>query len=77
MIYLAPEPTRVINPCVPNPCGPNSECRAVGDRSSCSCVRDYIGSPPNCRPECVSSSECRSGKSINVKYCVYLKSCVL
>lgn len=51
------EPT---NPCQPSPCGPNAECRAVGDSPSCSCLREYIGSPPNCRPECVSNSECAS-----------------
>lgn len=49
-----------INPCVPNPCGPNSECRAVGSTPSCSCLVDFIGSPPNCRPECTINSECSS-----------------
>lgn len=49
-----------INPCQPSPCGPYSQCRVAGDSPSCSCLSDYIGSPPNCRPECVSNSECAS-----------------
>lgn len=24
----------------------------------CSCVQNYIGRPPNCRPECSMNSEC-------------------
>lgn len=49
-----------INPCQPSPCGPNSECRPIGDLPSCSCLREFIGSPPNCRPECISNTECPS-----------------
>lgn len=48
------------DPCAPNPCGPYSTCRAVGDSHSCSCLPTYIGSPPNCRPECRINSECSS-----------------
>lgn len=55
--YDIPAP---INPCVPSPCGPNSECRPIGDSPSCSCLQNYIGSPPNCRPECSINSECPS-----------------
>lgn len=47
-----------IDPCRPSPCGPNSECRRVGESPSCSCLRGFIGSPPTCRPECVSNNEC-------------------
>lgn len=47
-----------INPCQPSPCGSNAECRPVGDSPSCTCLQDMIGSPPNCRPECISNSEC-------------------
>jgi hypothetical protein len=46
------------NPCQPSPCGPNSQCRVVGDSPSCSCLNEYVGSPPNCRPECVRNSDC-------------------
>lgn len=50
------EPIR--NPCVPSPCGLYSQCQIQGTSSSCSCLSQYIGTPPNCRPECVSNSEC-------------------
>ena len=47
------------NPCDPNPCGRNSnQPRQIGDRCHCSCLPDMIGSPPNCRPECVINSDC-------------------
>lgn len=36
----------------------------------CSCLPSYIGSPPNCRPECVSSSECELTKSCVNQRCV-------
>lgn len=48
------------NPCVPSPCGPNSQCRDIGGAPSCSCLNNYIGNPPNCRPECSINSECSS-----------------
>lgn len=46
------------NPCVPSPCGPNSQCRVVGTQAACSCLPNYIGRAPNCRPECTTSNEC-------------------
>lgn len=62
--FLAPPPTPVqhepINPCVPSPCGPYSICQSYGETPSCSCQLGYIGSPPNCRPECTISAECPS-----------------
>lgn len=58
----------ISNPCVPTPCGPNSQCRNVNDHAVCSCLSNYIGAPPNCRPECVVSSECALDRScINMK----------
>ena len=47
------------DPCDPNPCGPNTAIPSVvGDRCKCSCLPNMIGSPPNCRPECVLNSDC-------------------
>lgn len=46
------------NPCVPSPCGPNSQCRAIGDTPACTCSPNYIGKPPNCRPECLRNADC-------------------
>lgn len=47
-----------INVCQPSPCGPNSLCRSVNDAPSCTCLPEFIGTPPNCKPECVSNTEC-------------------
>lgn len=46
------------NPCLPSPCGPNSQCTVQDQTYSCSCLANYIGTPPNCRPECISNNEC-------------------
>lgn len=46
------------NPCINNPCGPFSQCRAIGDTPACSCLPNYVGRAPNCRPECIISAEC-------------------
>lgn len=48
------------SPCYPSPCGPYSICLVQSNRAICSCSRGYHGSPPNCRPECLVSSECLS-----------------
>lgn len=47
-----------INPCVPSPCGPYSECRVSSNTYTCTCLPNYQGSPPRCRPECTSNSDC-------------------
>lgn len=47
------------NPCNPSPCGANSQCKEIKEQAVCSCLPTFIGSPPNCRPECMVSSECR------------------
>jgi hypothetical protein len=56
------------DPCSPSPCGPNSQCRVVNQQAVCSCLQNYVGSPPQCRPECVVSSECPQDRA-----CVNLK----
>lgn len=48
------------DPCQPSPCGPNAECQIRGESPACSCLQNYIGSPPNCRPECTINPECPS-----------------
>lgn len=59
LFLLVPSPPKTPdNPCVPTPCGPNSQCRVVGSQPACSCLQNFIGRPPNCRPECISDSEC-------------------
>lgn len=44
--------------CNPSPCGSNSQCRVNNNQAVCSCLPNFIGSPPACRPECVTSSDC-------------------
>lgn len=52
-----------IYPCAPSPCGPNSICQVKQNRPVCSCVANYIGSPPFCRPECTLNNECPADKA--------------
>ena len=55
------EPVIEEDPCNPNPCGPNSNPpRQIGDRCHCTCLPEMIGTPPNCRPECIVNSDCSS-----------------
>lgn len=63
-IVLESSPPAVpTDPCYPSPCGPNSQCKNIKGQAVCSCLSEYIGSPPNCRPECVTSSECLQDKA--------------
>lgn len=57
------------NPCSPSPCGPNSQCRVTGEQASCQCVAGYIGTPPNCRPECVINTDCAPRLVCNQNRC--------
>lgn len=50
-------------PCSPTPCGPNSNCRDNAGQAVCSCQPNFIGTPPDCRPECRVSSECPSDRA--------------
>ena len=59
-----------INPCQPSPCGPYSECREINNAAACSCIPNYIGSPPNCRPECVTNSQCSRTEACIQEKCV-------
>lgn len=71
--FLAPPEIihdEVRDPCYPSPCGPNSECRNSNGVPSCSCLHNYIGAPPNCRPECTINSECTSNRACIREKCV-------
>lgn len=71
--YLFLEPPVLVpsgNPCVPSPCGPNSQCRVIGNTPACSCLPNYIGRAPNCRPECSISEECPSNLACQSEKCV-------
>lgn len=58
----------VVDQCNPSPCGSNSNCRTHLNQAVCSCLDNYVGSPPYCRPECVRNDEC----SFNLA-CINLK----
>jgi hypothetical protein len=64
------EGPKVENTCTPSPCGANSQCQAVNGQAVCSCLPNNIGMPPNCRPECIGSSECPLNKACINKKCV-------
>lgn len=53
MVHEPPE-----NPCIPSPCGQYSLCNVQQSRAVCSCLPNYLGRPPQCRPECVVNSDC-------------------
>lgn len=56
--------------CHPSPCGLNSQCRVVNEHVVCSCLPNFIGSAPNCRPECMISSECAQNRACINNRCV-------
>jgi hypothetical protein len=58
-----------VNPCVPSPCGPNSQCRVVGSHAACSCLPNYVGRAPSCRPECTINEECPSNLACQAERC--------
>lgn len=58
------------NPCHPSPCGPNSHCREINGQSVCACIPGFYGSPPQCRPECVVSSDCSLDKACSNQKCI-------
>lgn len=58
------------HPCDPSPCGPYSQCKETSGQAVCSCLPNYIGIPPSCRPECIISSECPSNRACKNEKCV-------
>lgn len=69
LIFCFTEPVPQ-DPCIPNPCGINALCNNKNGLASCSCMPDFFGSPPNCRPECTVNSECESVKSCVRQKCI-------
>lgn len=57
-------------PCQPSPCGPNSQCRVFNQQAVCSCLENFKGSPPLCKPECTINSECRLNEACLNQRCV-------
>lgn len=63
-----PEPP---SSCSPSPCGPHSVCQVKMGRPVCSCQSNFIGMPPNCRPECLISQECPTDMACVAFKCVH------
>lgn len=57
------------DPCVPSPCGPNSNCENYNGFAKCSCLPHYYGKSPNCRPECILNSDCPADQACINKKC--------
>ena len=64
-----PGPPPLINPCQPSPCGDYSKCQVIDGHPVCSCQQNYIGTPPNCRPECLVSTDCANNKACINQLC--------
>jgi hypothetical protein len=65
------DPPRPSDPCQPNRCGPFSLCRDNGNgQAICTCMENMIGSPPNCKPQCITNSECELSKACKNRRCV-------
>ena len=57
-MFFTAEPQVSEDPCAPNPCGRFSQCTDEHGVARCACLQGYFGTPPNCRPECLLSSDC-------------------
>lgn len=69
VLAITLQPT-LVNPCIPSPCGPNSQCRVINNNPSCSCLTNYFGVPPNCKPECTINAECSSNLACIREKCI-------
>lgn len=69
-IELFTEPEPPTSPCSPSPCGPHSVCQVKMGRPVCSCSSTFVGSPPNCRPECLISQECSIDQACMAHKCM-------
>lgn len=47
----------------------NAECRPNKTNYTCNCLPDFIGSPPNCRPECKQNADCGSELACINQHC--------
>lgn len=57
------------NPCLSGACGANAECQVIQGHPVCSCAFGMLGTPPNCRPECVIHQECPSNRACIAQQC--------
>jgi len=62
-------PLPPMDPCFPSPCGLYAECKVINDQAACTCLKNYIGIPPNCRAECVVNTDCPSNQACISEKC--------
>ena len=62
--------TEELDPCANSFCGSFANQRVQGGRCVCTCLAGYFGAPPNCRPECVVSSDCPQDRACLNQRCV-------
>lgn len=68
LLWTATKPS---NPCVPNPCGPLSQCRLSRSRTPiCACLPGSLGASPFCRPGCTMKSDCPVTETCYLNKCV-------
>lgn len=58
-----------VDPCLPSPCGLYAECKVINQQAACTCLKNYIGFPPNCRAECVVNTDCPSDQACISEKC--------
>lgn len=51
-------PAKPKDPCYPSPCGLNAQCSNLNNQAKCTCLPEFMGTPPSCRPECTSNDDC-------------------
>lgn len=59
-----------VDPCQQSPCGPYSQCKSNNGQAVCSCLSNYIGAPPGCKPECTISTECATNRACENNKCI-------
>lgn len=69
-IFTLSAQDELIDVCNPSPCGLNSHCKVINNQPVCSCLSNYIGAPPNCKPECVVNSDCKTNRACVNNRCV-------
>lgn len=68
LVYREPE---IHEPCHPTPCGANAICKERNNAGSCSCLPEYYGDPyVECRPECVTNSDCSKSRACVNNKCI-------
>lgn len=60
----------ILNPCSMTQCGPYSQCREVNGLAVCSCLPEFTGVPPTCKPECTTNTECGLNRACINQKCV-------